>query len=302
MEILRTPDERFEGLPGYPFAPNYVEIDGDEAGRLRLHYVDEGPRDGRIVLMLHGQPTWSYLYRKMIPVFAQAGYRGIAPDLVGFGRSDKPAELGYYSYDRHVRQIDAFIEALDLRDIHLFCQDWGGMIGLRAATDVPDRFASIVASNTGLPACDDSPPSEGAAMWFAFCEEHYPDIPIGDVVSLGTTDPVQPEVLDGYTAPFPTIEHKAGPVAFPRAYPLTADASGAVGVHRARARLAEWRKPFLTLFSDGDPLNSGTEVELHELVPGAANQPHEVVRGGHFVQEDSGEELARLTVQWLEPQ
>jgi len=293
METLRTPDERFAGLPGYPFAPRYVEVDG-----LRVHYVDEGPRDADPVLLLHGEPTWSYLYRTMIPVLVTAGYRVVAPDLVGFGRSDKPAARDDYTYRRHVDWMAGVLRALDLRGITLFCQDWGGLIGLRLVAEHGERFARIVAANTGLPT-GDQPRGEAFEAWQRFSRE-APELPIGGIVRMGCVTEVDPAVVAAYDAPFPDERYKAGARQFPLLVPTRPDDPAAADNRAAWADLTRWEKPVLTLFSDADPITAGGDRILQGAMPGAQGQPHRTIAGaGHFLQEDKGPELARLVADFI---
>ena len=294
MEILRTPDERFVGLPAYAFAPHYVELDGG----VRMHYVDEGPRDGQVVLMLHGEPSWSYLYRKMVPVVTAAGLRAVAPDLVGFGRSDKPASQDDYSYQAHVDWTAAFVERTELRDITLVCQDWGGLIGLRVAAEHPERFARIVAANTFLPT-GDTPPGEAFLRWQTFSQT-APTLPIGNIVRGGCRTALPPEVIAAYDAPFPEEPYKAGARVFPRLVPTRPDDPASDANRRAWEVLKRWEKPFLTAFSDEDPITRGGDRAFQAMVPGAAGQPHTTIAGGgHFLQEDRGEELAQAVVAFV---
>jgi haloalkane dehalogenase len=293
MEILRTPDERFAALPGYPFAPRWVEVDG-----LRIHYVDEGPRDAPPVLLLHGEPSWSYLYRKMIPVLVAAGQRCVAPDLVGFGRSDKPARREDYTYQRHVDWMRGVLEALDLRRITLVCQDWGGLIGLRLAAEDGARFARIVAANTFLPT-GDVPLGPAFHAWRKFSQE-TPEFPVGTIVQGGCATPLPPEVVAAYDAPFPDDRYKAGARQFPVLVPASPDDPAAPANRRAWEALGRWEKPFLTAFSDSDPITRGGDRVLRELIPGARSQPHTTITGaGHFLQEDKGEELARVVADFI---
>ena len=290
MEIMRTPDERFLNLPGYPFQPHYVEVDG-----LRMHYIDEGPGNGAPVLMLHGEPSWSYLYRKMIPVLVSAGLRAVAPDLVGFGRSDKPAKRDDYTYERHVNWTARFIQKLDLRGITLVCQDWGGVIGLRVAAEHPERFARIVAANTGLPT-GEGPIGDAFMAWRKFSQE-TPTFPVGQIVQGGCANALAPEVVAAYDAPFPDERFKAGARQFPILVPIAPDDPAVPANRKAWEVLRRWEKPFLTAFSDGDPVTKGGELLLQSAIPGARNQPHTTIKGaGHFLQEDKGEELARVIV------
>ena len=293
MEILRTPEERFSNLPGYPFKPHYLEADSQ-----RIHYVDEGPPSAAPVLMLHGEPSWSYLYRKMIPVFVSAGLRAVAPDLVGFGRSDKPPNRQDYTYERHVYWITRFIQKLDLRGITLVCQDWGGLIGLRVAAEHPERFARIVAANTGLPT-GEGPIGDAFMAWRKFSQE-TPTFPVGQIVQGGCANALAPEVVAAYDAPFPDERFKAGARQFPILVPIAPDDPAVPANRKAWEVLRRWEKPFLTAFSDGDPVTKGGELLLQSAISGARNQPHVTIKGaGHFLQEDKGEELACVIVNFM---
>ena len=295
MTVLRTPDERFQGLDGYDFAPNYLAVDG---GSLRIHYVDEGPRDGPVVLLLHGEPSWSYLYRKMIPPLAAAGARALAPDLVGFGRSDKPAAVGDYTYQRHVDWMGEWLRALDPSDVTLFCQDWGGLIGLRLVAAEPERFARVVASNTFLPT-GDAVPSEAFLAWRKFSQE-VPVFPTGGIIQGGTARGISDAVRAGYDAPYPDESFKAGARAFPPLVPVSLDDPAAPANKAAWQVLERFDRPFLTLFGDSDPVTAGADRLLQARIPGAAGQPHRtIVRAGHFIQEDAGEELAYEIVRFM---
>jgi haloalkane dehalogenase len=297
MKILRTPDERFHALPGYPFAPQYVDVDSGEGDALRIHYVDEGPRDGAPIVMMHGEPSWSYLYRKMIPVFASAGLRAIAPDLPGFGRSDKPADPRDYTYLRHVTWMTEWLRKLDLRGATLVCQDWGALVGLRVAAENEDRFARIVVANGFLPTARGSV-SPAFRLWRAFAA-YSPLFPIGRIVASGCVTKLPPDVIAAYDAPFPSRAHKAGARVFPSLVPTT-ESDPAVPANRAAwEALAKWDKPFLTLFGKNDPILGSVDGPLQAHVPGAKGQPHERFWGGHFVQEDRGDYLAERIVKWL---
>ena len=302
MNVLRTPDERFTGLPGWPFPPRYVEVDaGDGTGRLRVHVVDEGPGDAtETVLCLHGEPSWSYLYRKLIPILAGAGHRVVAPDLVGFGRSDKPADQDDYTYARHVAWMRAALfDRLGLRDVTLVCQDWGGLIGLRLVAEHPDRFARVVAANTFLPT-GDRPPTEAFLAWRRFSQE-VPELPVGRIVAGGCREPLPAEVIAAYDAPFPTEAHKAGARRFPLLVPTTPDDPAAEANRAAWEALRRFDRPFLTAFSDGDPITAGAERVLQTRIPGAAGMPHRTIGGGgHFLQEDRGPELARVVLDLID--
>lgn len=294
MEILRTPDERFANLPDYPFAPHYVEVDG-----LRIHYVDEGPREADPVLMLHGEPSWSYLYRKMIPIVAAAGHRVIAPDLVGFGRSDKPTMREDYTYARHVEWMRGFIFALDLRRITMVGQDWGGFIGLRLAAEHEERFARLVAANTDL-RTGDIPPQPGFLFWRRFSQE-TPVFSAGEILnSMMTAKGIPPEVRAAYDAPYPDERYQAGVRQFPLLVPISPDDPATMPNRAAWEALQRWQKPFLTAFSDADQAFRGADLVFQQLVPGAQGQPHVTIHGGgHSLQEDVGPELARAIVDFL---
>lgn len=293
MNVLRTPDERFKDLPGYRFEPHYVDALG-----MRMHYIDEGPRDAEPVLMLHGEPSWCYLYRKMIPVIAGAGYRAVAPDLIGFGRSDKPASQEDYTYQLHVDAITAFVEQLDLRNITLVCQDWGGLIGLRVAAEHEDRFARIVAANTFLPT-GDQPPGEAFLRWQTFSQT-APRFEIGRIVNNGTTTDLPEDVVAAYDAPFPDDTYKAGARRFPALVPTKPDDPASEPNREAWKVLERWEKPFLTAFGDSDPITRNADKAFQARVPGTKGQLHTTIAGGgHFIQEDRGEELARAVVDFM---
>ena len=288
MDALRTPDDRFGNLPGYPFAPNYAEVDG-----LRIHYVDEGPRGGAPVLLLHGEPSWSYLYRKMIPIVVAAGHRAIAPDLVGFGRSDKPVRREDYTYQRHVDWMRHVLVALDLRNVTLVCQDWGGLLGLRLVAEHPDRFARVVAANTFLPT-GDHPPGPAFLAWKQYSQT-TPEFHVGGIIRGGSAQDLAPGVEAAYDAPFPDDRYKAGARQFhavPRAR------RSRVGMNRGgKCRALE--KLFRPKTSDRDPVR-GFDVAFRERIPGTKGQPHTTIEGGgHFLQEDCGEELARVVVDFI---
>jgi haloalkane dehalogenase len=300
MQILRTPDERFSNLPGWPYAPLYAEVASGDGGTLRMHYVDEGPRDAAPVLLLHGEPSWSYLYRRMIPTLVRRGHRCVALDLVGFGRSDKPAERADYSYQRHVDWLrELVIDHLDLRRITLFCQDWGGLLGLRLAAEHEDRFDRIVAANTFLPT-GDSPPGEAFFAWRKFSQE-VPVFPTGQILQRATVKELPADVVAAYDAPFPDETYKSGARQFPTLVPASPDDPANAANRRAWTVLEKWNKPFLTLFSDSDPVTAGGDVVFQRRIPGCKGQPHAtMIGGGHFLQEDNGEELAARTADFIE--
>jgi haloalkane dehalogenase len=332
MEFVRTDDARFENLPGYPFAPHYADISDLEGGKLRMHYVDEG--EGEVILCLHGQPSWSYLYRKMIPILVDAGYRVIAPDMIGFGKSDKPTLRENYTYANHVAWIKSLIEQLDLKDLTLVCQDWGGLIGLRVAAENPDRFARIVTANTGLPdaqgiaddkiaevrdqmrAYYDTLPVHGSVPemfmgmagdtsgmgflhWVKFCGESEGFSP-QDVLAMSLGDTLSPEEQNAYGAPFPDESYLAGGRQFPSLVPIMPDNVAIEANRAAWAVFEKWQKPFLTAFSDSDPVTAGGEVRFQNSVPGAKGQPHITIKGaGHFLQDQAPEELAAATIKLI---
>ncbi len=290
MDLLRTPDDRFRSLPDYPFEPHYAEL----SEGVRVHYLDEGPRDGRPVLLMHGEPTWCYLYRKVVPPLAAAGYRVVAPDLVGFGRSDKPALAGDHTYRRHVEWMSELVcERLDLHGVVFFGQDWGGLIGLRLVAADPDRYAGVVVGNTGLPT-GDLAPNEAFMAWQRFAREAE-QFPVGRIIAGGCKTSLTDEVVAAYDAPFPDDSYKAAPRVFPSLVPTTASDPEHEANTRAWTVLEQFAKPWLCAFSDGDPITAGGERAFIRRVPGAAREPHTTVSGGgHFLQEDRPDELARI--------
>ena len=293
MKSLRTPDSRFDDLPGYAFSANYVDIDG-----LRMHYVDEGPTDGSVVLLLHGEPSWSYLYRHMIPPLSNAGFRVIAPDLIGFGKSDKPTRKSDYSYAGHVAWMQAFVDALDLRDITLFCQDWGSLIGLRVAAENEQRFARIALGNGGLPTGDQEMP-KAFNIWRAFAR-YSPYFPIGKIIQKATITDLPADIVAAYDAPVPSAKYKAGARAFPMLVPTRPDDPASDANRAAWKVFSRWQKPFLTTFSNRDPITRGGEVPWQETVPGAQGHEHpRILNAGHFLQEDKGPELAEILIRFV---
>ncbi len=326
MKTLRTPDERFENLDGYPFEPNYLQIDDGDGGELRMHYLDEGPADGEVLLCMHGQPMWSYLYRKMIPPLTAAGYRVICPDLVGFGKSDKPIQRSDYTYANHVGWLERFVLGLGLNNITLVCQDWGGLLGLRVVTANVDRFARVVVANTGLPDAKDTPdemagpmramfdsipalpvPEMGAKLrenengagfmyWIKHCDS-YPDLKVSNVVAMSSGGDIAESLRKAYDAPFPAEEYLQAARQFPSLVPIFPD-DPAIADNRAAWKILEkFNKPFLTSFTDSDPVTAGGHVRFQETVPGAQGQKHATLKGvGHFLQEEAGEEFAQVVV------
>jgi len=298
MDVLRTPDERFAALPDFPFAPHYVTVPDGEGGELRVHHLDEGPREAAPVVLMHGEPSWSFLYRKMIPVLVEAGLRAVAPDLVGFGRSDKPAARSDYTYQRHVDWMTSWLEALDLRDATLVGQDWGGLIGLRLVAEHPERFARVVAANTYLPT-GDRHPGDAFLAWQRYSQE-APELPIGRIVNSGCTTDLAPEVIAAYDAPFPDEIYKEGARQFPVLVPTRPDDPASEPNRAAWDVLRRWTKPFLCAFSDQDPITRGADRQFQKQVPGCEGLTHPTIEGaGHFLQEDRGEELARVVVDFV---
>jgi haloalkane dehalogenase len=298
MKVLRTPDERFEGLAGFPYEPHYVDLADADGGRLRMHYVDAGPPDGETVLLLHGEPTWSYMFRTTIPVLAAAGLRAVAPDLVGFGRSDKPAKTRDYTYERHVTWMESFIERVGLQGATVAGQDWGGIVGLQLAVRHPDRFTRIVASNHGFPT-GDRPPTDAFLAWLEYSQTVDP-FPVGQIVAKACATPVPPEVVAAYDAPYPDESYKAGARIFPVLVPIRPDDPAAPTARRGLELLKAWERPFLTAFSDGDPVTAGADAMFQATVPGAKGQRHAVIAGaGHNLHEDAGAELGRVVVEFI---
>jgi haloalkane dehalogenase len=299
MKILRTPDNRFENLPDYPFKPNYLNVPDYEGGELRIHYVDGGPSKADPVLLMHGEPSWSYLYRKMIPIIVDAGFRAVAPDLVGFGRSDKPADRKDYTYQRHVDWMQALLDKLDLQRITLVCQDWGGLIGLRLVAQNPARFSRVVVANTGLPT-GDNPISDAFLSWRKYSQE-ISEFKVGGIIAISNPkDPLSDDIIAAYDAPFPDDTYKEGARIFPSLVPITPDDPASNANREAWKVLSQFEKPFVTMFSDGDPITRGGEGIFQKLVPGTKGQPHTIIKGGgHFLQENRGEEFARAVVDFI---
>jgi len=314
VEIARTPDERFADLPGYAFAPHYVGVVAEDLPPVRMHHLDEGPADGPVVLLLHGQPTWSYLYRTVVPVLVEAGLRVVAPDNIGFGRSDKPTRPADYTFARHIGWVRSLVTALDLRDITLVAQDWGGPIGLSVLAAEPDRFARVVATNTILHTAD--PALAGRLAWAVHGEgesrvvieealvdyllytQRAPELRASDFLAVIPAGSLSPEVLAAYDAPFPTPEHAAGLRQMTALLPLTRNDVGARIGRRTMAALEQFDRPFVTAYSDGDPATRGWDAVFQERVPGARGQRHTTIEGaGHFVQEDAGPELGRIVAE-----
>ncbi len=298
MERLRTPDERFADLADFDFAPNYLHVDDTEGGQLRLHYLDEGPRDQDPVLLMHGEPTWCYVYRHMIPVFVAAGHRVVAPDLIGFGRSDKPTERHDYTYQRHVDWMTEWMKQVDLKNVTLVCQDWGGLIGLRLVAGMPERFARVVVANAALPT-GDHPMNDAFRSWRAYSQD-VPDFNAGRIVFGGTTSKITDEEVAAYNAPFPDARYQAGARQFPVLVPDTPDNPASEANRQAWETLKTLNIPFLTAFGQDDKVMAGVERVFQRLVPGASGQNHRILPGaGHFLQEDVGPKLAQLAVDFI---
>jgi haloalkane dehalogenase len=299
MDVLRTPDDRFAELPGFAHEPRYAEVPDGDGGTLRMAYVDAGPAEAPVVLLLHGEPSWSFLYRHVIDELVAAGLRAVAPDLVGFGRSDKPAAPGDHSFARHVEWVRALaFDVLDLRDVTLVGQDWGGLIGLRLVAEHPDRFARVVAANTGLPTGDFDMPE----IWWQFrrAVENAEQLDIGRLVAAGCAFPMDEAVRAAYDAPFPGESFKAGPRAMPGLVPTAPDDPAAEANRAAWEVLGRWDKPFLVAFSDRDPITGAMAPVLRKLIPGTAGLEHPVIEGaGHFLQEDAGERLGRVVADFV---
>lgn len=298
MPVLRTPDSCFHTLPDYPFDPHYVTVKDEKLGDMRLHYVDHGPKDGPVVIMMHGEPSWSFLYRHMITNVSQAGYRVLAPDLIGFGKSDKPSETSNYTYTFHVNWMAQWIEHMDLSDAVLFCQDWGGLVGLRLVAAFPEKFAGVIAANTFLPT-GDVEPSEAFKSWRTFSQT-VPVFPVGGVLRGATVKDLGEGVEAAYDAPFPDESYKAGARIFPALVPTSPNMDGAADNVQAWKVLSKFEKPFLTCFSDQDPVTRGGHKGFQKRVPGCKGQPHTIVEGGgHFLQEDVHAELSDIIIQFM---
>lgn len=291
MPVIRTPEERFKDLPGFPFQPHYLDMDG-----LRIHYLDEG--EGQVILCLHGEPSWSFLYRKMIPILSSE-HRVLAMDFVGFGRSDKFTERSEYTFQMHHDTIINFIRALKLEQITLVVQDWGGLLGLTVASEMPELFARLVIMNTGLPTGDE-PMGKGFMRWREFAS-NSPDLPVGLVIQNGTAErTLKPEIVAAYESPFPDVSYKAGAMIFPLLVPLSPDDPGAAEMRKAREVFSRWQKPVLVMFSDKDPITRGGDLFFRSLIPSAKDQPEIVIHdAGHFLQEDKGVEIAQHIVDFI---
>ena len=298
MKFVNTPEERFAKLKDYSFKPHYIDV----GGGMQLHYVDEGSTNAaQTVFLLHGEPSWSYLYRKMISVLATAGHRVIVPDLIGFGKSSKPVEMEDYSYQNHVNWTQEILTQLDLANITLFCQDWGGLIGLRLAAMHRERFSRVAIANTSFPMGVDLSKISPAFMQWREYSIKTEKMNVGKVLQMSTVSKLSEETVAAYWAPFPDKEYMAGAKIFPSLVPLEKDDPECIINKKLWKEVwLSWEKPFLTLFSDKDPMFSGHERFYQKHIPGAKGQPHQViVNGGHFLQEDKGEEIATILVNWM---
>lgn len=299
MKVVRTPEQRFDSLPDYDFEPHYVEVITSDETALRVHYIDEGPRDSDPVLLMHGEPSWSYLYRHMIPPLVQAGHRVVAPDLVGFGRSDKPTEISDFTYASHVVWMAQLIfDHLNLNNITYFGQDWGGLIGLRLVASQPNRYDRVVLGNTGLPT-GDTPPNDAFLAWQNFSKTTE-TFPVGLIVNGGCATDLSAEVIAAYDAPFPDESYKAGARIFPSLVPTSPTDPASADNKEAWKVLRNFKKPFLLAFSDGDPITGGGDRVFLREVPGTKGQNHTTITGGgHFLQEDKGPELAQVIIDFI---
>jgi haloalkane dehalogenase len=291
--MIRTPDHHFDGLPAFPYPPNYVHVNG-----ARMHYLDEGKKNGEVILCLHGEPTWSYLYRKFMPILRKK-HRVIALDFFGFGKSDKYMDKNSYSYRLHYKSLTHFIEALQLKDITLVVQDWGGLIGLGVVGKYPELFKRLVILNTSLPTGNQSMPLP-FKLWQIF-SQYWPTLPIGRILQWGTHKKMEKEVVDAYKAPFPKERYKAGARMFPKLVPKSSKSGGVHEMKRARNVLSKWDKPALVMFSDRDPFMKGGDKFFRKLIPTAKDQPEIIIRrAGHFLQEEKGEDIAQHIADFME--
>ncbi len=297
MKIYRTPERRFKNLKDYPFSPNYVVVED----QIRIHYVDEGSKDSEPILLMHGEPSWSYLYRKMIPELVKAGFRVIAPDLVGFGKSDKPAKKSDYSYAAQIKWMQSWLEQINLKKVTMFCQDWGSLIGLRLAVANKERFKRIIVANGGLPAprVDSRPPPKKFLWWRKFSQT-VPILPIGKIIQMGTYGTLSKSVIRAYKAPFPAEKYKAGARIFPSLVPISPDDAEAGNNAKAWEEFAQWNIPLLTAFSNKDGITRGGEIKFQKIALGAQNLVHPIVKdAGHFLQEEKPGELVEIILDFI---
>lgn len=295
IEAIRTPESSFENLNGYPFTAHYINVAGD----LRMHYLDENPTGNKVAVLIHGEPTWSYSFRYMIPVLVEAGYRVIVPDLIGFGKSDKPVHPEDHTFSRHVNWMQTLLfDSLRLDQVNFFLQDMGGLIGLRLVSDFPDRVHSVVAVNTALPTGDQIP-GEAFLRWQETLQNMNP-FPVGTVVQWGCETKLPEEVIEGYNAPYPDESYKTAPRSLTRIVPVSSGDPEAVSLREAWGELKHFNKPFLVLYGESSHITLGWFNTFQEKIPGARNQPHELIPGGgHFLEEDSKEYLALKMISFI---
>jgi len=298
MQVLKTPESAFSTVTDFPYQAEFVHVTDTVSGELSMAYYQCGPRDGHTILLLHGEPSWAYLYRKMMPILANAGFNVLVPDLIGFGRSDKPSRREDYTYARHLIWLKDWFNQITKGQVTLFCQDWGGLLGLRLVADMPERFAGVMTSNTFLPT-GEYPPSEAFLRWRRFSQD-VSVFPVSEVISSGSVSPLSQQTLDAYDAPFPTETHKAGARQFPLLVPATPDDPQTQANREAWAQLKQFNRPFMTAFGDRDPVTAGGDRLIQSLIPGCKGIQHTTIEeGGHFIQEDKGPELADLLVTFI---
>ncbi|WP_394220593.1 haloalkane dehalogenase [Alteromonas gracilis] len=299
MQVLKTPESAFDKITDFSYTPHYIQVTDTISSEITMAYYQCGPKDGHTVLLMHGEPTWAYLYRKMMPILADAGFNVVVPDLIGFGRSDKPVRKEDYSYARHFIWLKDWFTQVVKGPTTLFCQDWGGLLGLRLVADMPDQFASVMVSNTGLPTGDHTP-SEAFTKWRRFSQD-VPVFPTSSIIQNATVTPLDDVTLAAYDAPFPDENYKAGARMFPLLVPTTPDSAEAQANRDAWGKLKQFDKPFMTAFGDSDPVTKGGDKIFQKLVPGCEGMPHTVIEnGGHFIQEDQGELLAKLLINFIQ--
>jgi haloalkane dehalogenase len=299
MQVLKTPESAFANITDFPYTPHYVQVTDTVSSEITMAYYQAGTKDGHTILLMHGEPTWAYLYRKMIPKLVEAGFNVLVPDLIGFGRSDKLERREDYTYARHVIWVKEWFNQVVKGPVTLFCQDWGGLLGLRLVADMPERFAGVMVSNTGLPT-GDQPPSEAFTKWRRFSQD-VPAFPTSSIIQGAAVSELSEHTLKAYDAPFPSEEYKAGARMFPLLVPASPDSVEAQSNRNAWEKLRQFEKPFMTAFGDSDPVTAGGDRIFQKLVPGCEGIEHAVIKdGGHFIQEDKGEELAALLKQFIE--
>jgi len=298
MQVLKTPESAFDTITDFPYSPCFTEVTDTVSSEITMAHYQCGPKDGHTVLLIHGEPTWAYLYRKMMPILADAGFNVIAPDLIGFGRSDKPVRKEDYSYARHVIWLKDWFSQATKGPVTLFCQDWGGLLGLRLVADMPERFSGVMVSNTGLPT-GDHPPSDAFIKWRRFSQD-VAVFPTSTIIQNATTTVLDEATLAAYDAPFPDESFKAGARMFPILVPTSPDNAEAQANRQAWEKLKQYNKPFVTAFGDSDPVTKGGDKVFQKLVPGSSGMAHTLVEnGGHFIQEDQGEMLAKLLIKFI---